>query len=131
MLLRFGRRALSLATGFFALLGFIAVPLGDKTGYEHVCAALRTPEGARAVTALSDAYDATKARLFGYVKGKLTEPGSPTDKALSELGNGDAVNGQGSTVGGIRRVVGHDEGRVGALPRGGRKDATVSRREER
>ena len=69
MFFRLGR-AFSLATGFFALLGFIAVPLGDKTGYEHVCSALRTPEGQRAVTAVGEAYDATKARLVGALRAR-------------------------------------------------------------
>ena len=131
MLFRLGRRLISYATGFFALLGFFAVPLGDKTGYEHVCTALRTPEGQRAVDALTDAYAATKAKLFGEVRAQLSTPGSATDKALLELGNGNAVNGEGSSVGGVGGVVGNDERRVGVRRRAGRKDATITRSEER
>lgn len=121
MFFRLGRRAFSLATGFFALLGFVAVPLGDQTGYEHVCTALNTPEGKRATSALSELYDATKARLFGYV----------TEKAQSELGNGNPMNGERFSIGGTRGIIGHDEGRVGILRGAGRKDATVTQSQER
>lgn len=135
MLLRFGRRAVSYATSFFALLGFVAVPLGDKTGYEHVKAVLATEEGKRATSALGDLYESTKQRLFGKVTEQVTEEMGPSGtaaaKALVELGNGRAVDHDGAASTNRRGVVSHDEGRGAVLDRGRRKHATVEGRAER
>jgi hypothetical protein len=60
-----------MVTGFFALLGFIAVPIGERTGYEHVNAALSTPEGREAVTAVARAYGALRERIVGWAVERL------------------------------------------------------------
>lgn len=60
-----------MATSFFAVLGFIAVPIGDRTAYEHVKLALATPEGREATAALGRAYSAIQDRVVDWVVGKL------------------------------------------------------------
>lgn len=62
-----------MVTSFFALLGFIAVPIGDRTAYEHVKVALLTPEGREAARALSHAYSALREKLVGWAVEKLGE----------------------------------------------------------
>ena len=43
MLTRLGRRVLEAGAGLFALLGFVFVPLGKRTGFEHMVAIFSTP----------------------------------------------------------------------------------------
>jgi len=131
VLIRLGRRAISLGTSFFALLGFVAVPLGDKTAYQHVASAISTPEGKRATAALGDAYEATKQRLFGKVTAQLGPQGDAAARSLLDLGNGDAVHSNGAAIGGERGVVSNDERSNGVVYRARRKHAGVSGREER
>jgi hypothetical protein len=50
----------------FALLGFVSVPLGERTGYQHLRAILRTPEASLALSELGVA--------FTRLRGKLLEP---------------------------------------------------------
>lgn len=68
MFLSAGRRLISLAVLSFAALGFLAVPIGDRTGYEHTRALLGTREAERLGKSLSN--------LAGKLK----------DTLLSELG---------------------------------------------
>lgn len=72
MLFRLGRRAIGMATSFFAVLGFIAVPIGDRTAYEHVKVALATPEGREATAALGRAYAALQSRVVDWVVGRVS-----------------------------------------------------------
>jgi hypothetical protein len=44
-----GRRVVFGVIGFFALLGFISVPLGDKTGWGHLQLILASPATTHAV----------------------------------------------------------------------------------
>ena len=47
-----GRRAAELVIGLFALLGFVCVPLGRKTGFEHLVAIVQTPQVVEAASDL-------------------------------------------------------------------------------
>jgi hypothetical protein len=61
----FGRRAIDLAVLFLALYAFAFVPLGRRTGLEHVRAILRTHAAEDAGHELMEAFDHLKARLLG------------------------------------------------------------------
>ena len=47
-----GRRLFTLVVVTFACLGFMTVPVGTKTGYEHVKTVLATPEAERVAESL-------------------------------------------------------------------------------
>jgi hypothetical protein len=59
-----GRRALGLLVGFFALLGFVAVPLGKRTGYEHAKAIIATAPMADAAGELIEAVSGLRDRVL-------------------------------------------------------------------
>lgn len=61
-----------MATSFFAVLGFIAVPIGERTAYEHVKLALATPEGQQTTAALGRAYAAIQNRVVDWVVEKVS-----------------------------------------------------------
>jgi hypothetical protein len=44
VVVRFARRVVWGGLTFFALLGFVSVPLGRKSGWEHLKAIMRSPE---------------------------------------------------------------------------------------
>lgn len=77
-----------MVTGFFALLGFIAVPIGDRTAYEHVKVFLETPEGRETTAVLSRTYTSVQHRLFSWVAQKL---GVPRDAEIPSLAPGDLL----------------------------------------
>lgn len=52
---KLGRRALDVIVLVFAALGFVYVPLGQRTGLEHVRAIFSTPEAERAGRELEEA----------------------------------------------------------------------------
>jgi hypothetical protein len=58
-----GRRAIETVVGLFAVLGFAFVPLGRKTGLEHVVAVLHTSSAQEAVSGLISGVARAKARL--------------------------------------------------------------------
>jgi hypothetical protein len=137
---RLGRRAIGLVTGFFALLGFIAVPIGERTGYEHVKAALATPEGHEAVAAVSRAYSALREKFCAWAFEKLgqataTGVGTKTNalnpSSLLDGRDRDPVDNHGSLRGNGTGVVGHNEDAHTIFRSGSREDTGVLRREER
>ena len=141
MLLRLGRRAIGMVTGFFALLGFVAVPIGDRTGYEHVKQALETPEGREAVAAVGRAYVATRDRLLTWAADRLKTTASingtngvnafDPKALLDRRRDRDAVDTEGPAPSFAGPVVSHDEeGRIVSGSRS-RKDTGIRRREER
>jgi hypothetical protein len=65
------RRAVELTVGFFALLGFVWVPLGQRTGYEHVRAILATGPAAEAGRELVQAAVGLRDR---WLAGRGPEP---------------------------------------------------------
>jgi hypothetical protein len=52
---------------FFALLGFVSVPLGHKTGFSHVQAILATPAAAQAVDEFKLSVADWEHRLVGWL----------------------------------------------------------------
>ncbi len=63
MFLSAGRRLFGLVVSVFALLGFMAVPIGDRTGYEHLKAILATPQAAQFGTTLGHLLERLKDTL--------------------------------------------------------------------
>ncbi|MBI3202025.1 MAG: hypothetical protein HYZ29_10815 [Myxococcales bacterium] len=64
MITRVGRRVLEIGVGLFALLGFAYVPLGKKTGLEHVLAIVATGPAKEAGAELLEAGLKLRARVF-------------------------------------------------------------------
>jgi hypothetical protein len=64
VLQKLGRRALDLVVGLFAVLGFIYVPLGARTGFEHVKAILGTPPAVEAYRGFSSAFDKLRRAIL-------------------------------------------------------------------
>lgn len=65
------RRAIDLAVLFLALYAFAFVPLGRRTGLEHVRAILATPAARETTRDVADAVDGLRRRL-------LSDPAPPT-----------------------------------------------------
>lgn len=65
----------------FALLGFLYVPLGHHTGYEHARAVLSTPAASAAIEDLTEAALRLRVRAVELVTGH-TETATP----VSEIG---------------------------------------------
>jgi len=103
--LSIGRRALALLIGYFALLGFMAVPIGDRTGLQHLRVFLSTPEASRAVESLGALCNAARNQLASWLVGHSSDI-LPSGSAR---GNGEAMHGQGSGTGKIIDVLGHHE----------------------
>ncbi len=79
MLIAASRRIVTLVVLSFAALGFLAVPIGDRTGYEHTRDLLRTKEAATLGERLLDIGDKLRGAVFDQVNkiGALKE--EPTD----------------------------------------------------
>jgi hypothetical protein len=80
-----GRRLVSLVVLSFALLGFLAVPIGDKTGYEHARTLLATQEAARLGATLSSLASQLKETLLGELQqvGAVKDEGERADGGTS------------------------------------------------
>jgi hypothetical protein len=74
-----GRRLVESVVGLFALLGFVYVPLGRHTGFEHAKAVLSTPQAADAYDDLSTAALDLRKRVLDFVTGRKPEPLPPTE----------------------------------------------------
>jgi hypothetical protein len=61
----------------FALIGFVSVPLGDRTGLEHLRAVLATDAAARLGSGLWDAFTGARAKLFESGSAEPREPSGP------------------------------------------------------
>lgn len=64
------KRALEAAVLFFALYAFMFVPLGEKTGFEHLEAILSTKEASRAGEELKTAGSRMLRELLSFHNGK-------------------------------------------------------------
>ena len=75
-----GRRAFEMLVGLFALLGFVYVPLGQKTGFEHLKAIAATAPARQAAAELLQAALWARARLLGELTGDgaSAEPAPPS-----------------------------------------------------
>ena len=58
-----GRRAAEIVVGLFALLGFVCVPLGKKTGFEHLLAIATTDAMRSAAADLSGTVVRARSQL--------------------------------------------------------------------
>ncbi len=81
MITRIGRRVLELGIALFAVLGFVYVPLGKKTGFEHAKAVFTTPAAREAGRELFDATKRVKAKLVDT----LTAPQKPMPNLRTAL----------------------------------------------
>ena len=69
-----GRRATEILVGLFALLGFVCVPLGQKTGLQHLIAIGSTPAVGEAALELWNAAQRARERVTrGF--GEQARPG--------------------------------------------------------
>jgi hypothetical protein len=69
------RRALEVCIAFFALYAFVFVPLGERTGFEHLRAILSTPEAERAGEEIKEASSRMLGELLSFHSG--TYKGEP------------------------------------------------------
>jgi hypothetical protein len=77
-----GRRLLEGTVGLFALLGFLYVPLGQKTGFEHACAVLSTPAATAAIEDVTTTALRLRQRAIDFVTGRVSPPATPaTDES--------------------------------------------------
>jgi hypothetical protein len=67
--------------GLFAVLGFLYVPLGRHTGYEHARAVLSTPAASAAFEDLTRAAWRVREQAVDLVTGRVTAPAP-----VSEIG---------------------------------------------
>ncbi|HVY28650.1 MAG TPA: hypothetical protein VHB79_18970 [Polyangiaceae bacterium] len=86
-----GRRLVESVVGLFAILGFIYVPLGRHTGFEHAKAILGTPAASAAIDDLTRTALSLRERAFDFLTGRLsasaaTLPPPGTDSAKQRPG---------------------------------------------
>jgi hypothetical protein len=94
---RLGHRSIDLVVLLFALYAFAFVPLGKRTGLEHVRAVLGTHEAREAGDELLEAGDRLKQRVLGgdvpVIPGRPVipdlPPGAPVQMRVAPLGVGD------------------------------------------
>jgi hypothetical protein len=67
-----GRRCIESVVGLFAVLGFIYVPLGRHTGFEHAKAVLSTPAASAAIDDLTQTALRLRTRAFDFLTGRLS-----------------------------------------------------------
>lgn len=70
--------------GLFAVLGFLYVPLGRHTGFEHAKAVLSTPAATAAIADLTSAALSLRERAFAYFTGRAIEPPPPATPGRRE-----------------------------------------------
>lgn len=71
-----GRRLVESVVGLFAILGFVYVPLGRHTGFEHARAVLATPAASAAIDDLTATAQGLRQRAWDFVSGKLSASAS-------------------------------------------------------
>lgn len=84
MLTQLTRRAVGIAVGIFAALGFLAVPLGERTGFQHARAIFTSSEARDFARELERATQELKARILGEVTSKEDRPGTAAPMTLTE-----------------------------------------------
>jgi hypothetical protein len=81
-----GRRLLESAVGLFALLGFVYVPLGRQTGFEHARAVFSTPAAIAAIEDVSSSVLRLRQRTVDIFTGRASPP-APRAKHQTDQGN--------------------------------------------
>ncbi len=79
-----GRRLAEGVVGLFAILGFVYVPLGRRTGFGHACAVLSTPAAAAAVEDLSRTALELRQRALDFLTRHGTAQLPPPPRADDE-----------------------------------------------
>ena len=69
-----GRRLAEGTVGLFALLGFLYVPLGRHTGWEHARAVLSTPAASAAFDDVTRAVLSLRERATDFITGRVSRP---------------------------------------------------------
>lgn len=72
-----GRRCCESVVGLFAILGFLYVPLGHHTGFEHAKAVLSTPAASAAIEDLTAAASSLRQRAVELVTGQAPASAPP------------------------------------------------------
>jgi hypothetical protein len=83
-----GRRLVEGVVSLFALLGFLYVPLGHHTGYEHVRAVLSTPAASAAIEDVTQAALGLRLRAIELVTGRASTPPPVSELDRSNQGTG-------------------------------------------
>jgi len=78
-----GRRMAESVVGLFAVLGFVYVPLGRHTGFEHAKAVLSTPAAVAAFEDLSTTALGLRQRALAFFTGQAVPP--PPETSTAEL----------------------------------------------
>ncbi len=63
--------------GLFALLGFLYVPLGHHTGFEHARAVFSTPAAASAIEDVTSSALQLRQRALELLTGRVSPPAPP------------------------------------------------------
>ena len=79
-----GRRLVEGVVGLFALLGFIYVPLGQHTGFEHARAVLSTPAASAAIEDLTTTALRLRGQALGYLTGHAPAPLTDASPPVTE-----------------------------------------------
>lgn len=79
-----GRRLVESVVGLFAILGFMYVPLGRHTGFEHAKAVLGTPAAGAAIDDLTQTAQGLRQRAVDFVMGRLSGPTATADKPTNQ-----------------------------------------------
>lgn len=88
-----GRRLVEGIVSLFALLGFLYVPLGQRTGFEHARAVLSTPAASAAIEDLTSAALSLRQRAIGLVTGRVSPPTPPGDEVRTTFEREDRNSG--------------------------------------
>jgi len=78
------RRLLESVVGLFAVLGFLYVPLGRHTGFEHAKAVFSTPAAAAAIDDVTTTALGLRQRALDFVTGRMSTSPGPSDAASAE-----------------------------------------------
>lgn len=73
------RRLVESVVGLFAILGFLYVPLGRHTGFEHAKAVFSTPAAAAAIDDVTTTALGLRQRALDFVTGHLSTSPGPND----------------------------------------------------
>jgi len=106
-----GRRIVFGVIGFFALLGFISVPLGDKTGWGHLQSILASPATTHAFAEFRRSTAQTRQSLVEWLTSRLHPSSSPETNAAASA---TADTSEGSVP--PRTKVHHGLGPIPKIP---------------
>lgn len=84
MITRLGRRGVEAVISLFAVLGFVYVPLGKHTGWEHLQAVIATPPARELGAELLSAALRLRQKVFDPESWRSLAPGpaAPSSSAL-------------------------------------------------